>query len=133
MTINISAKAILNSLINLAGSTANLRIYNAPMPSAGASIGTCTLLAEIALGDPLGTLTSDANNYILTFNTTTPDTSANADGTAAWARITTSGEEWVADLDITATSGGGAITMPSTSIYHGGIVSLTSGTLTVPK
>lgn len=117
----------------MAGNAAVLRLYTSPVPAPGASIGSADLLCEITLGNPLGAITSDASYYILTLADSTPDSYADADGVAAWARITSSDGDWIGDFDVTATGNGGAITIKSTSVYAGGTVTLMSGVIKVAK
>ena len=51
---------------------------------------------------------------------------------ATWARVKDSTGATVFDCSVTATGGGGVITLNTTSIVSGSPVSITSGTLTVP-
>lgn len=59
------------------------------------------------------------------------DTNAANTGTATWARLTDGGDNFVADLSVTASGGGGDVTIDNTSITAGGTVNLTGGTFTV--
>jgi hypothetical protein len=65
---------------------------------------------------------------VLTFSAFTDDSSADATGTATWARITDSADTFVCDASV-GTSGAD-INLNSTSITVGGIIRITSGTLT---
>jgi hypothetical protein len=51
-------------------------------------------------------------------------------GTAAWARIRTSGGTAVMDIDVTNTGGGGELELVTTSITTGQPVQITALTLT---
>lgn len=86
-------------------------------------LGTCTF-AHAPLGtESGGTLTAAA---------ITPDNLADNNGVATWARIATSAGVAVMDLDVTATGGGGAIQMVSTTIAVNGPIAFTSFTMTMP-
>lgn len=91
--------------------------------------GFASTLAQITLNDPCATVSGDT----LTFDVSPvpSDSSANATGTAAEARIKDSdGNVIVSGLTVTASGGGGNIIIGSTSITSGQAVSLTSGTIT---
>ena len=60
------------------------------------------------------------------------DSSADATGTAVWARVLDSAGTVCMDLDVTVTGGGGYIQMPTTSIVAGGPIAFTSFTATMP-
>lgn len=121
--------ALLSSLVSQAGTSALLRLYSGTRPSSGAAVGGGnTLLAELTCnGSSFGSVSSG----VLTLGSVTQDSSANATGVATWARLVQSdGSTWVADFTVTATGGGGDITMASTTITSG-LPVLTSGTLTI--
>lgn len=102
-----------------------LKIYNGSRPATG---GAATTL--------LGTLTFSTTSApapaggVLTFDPITPDTSADATGTATWARITDSDDNFVMDLNVGATGSGADIELSTTSIVAGGVISVTSATIT---
>lgn len=114
-----------------AGATgATIDFYTTPMPATTATgitsqtkLGTCVCSTTSAPNASAGTLT---------LNTITSDSSADASGTAAWARIKDSSGNAVMDCDITVTGGGGAIQMVSTTITAGGPIAFTSFTITMP-
>ena len=85
-----------------------------------------TLLATLTCSDPCGT----TSGGVLTFSAVTEDSSADANGTASWARISDSDGNGVVDLDV-GTSGAG-INLNTTTIVSGGPVRITSGSITVP-
>jgi hypothetical protein len=90
--------------------------------------GMAVVLADITLADPCGTVASG----VLTFSgMPRSDTSANATGTAAAARIRdSSGNDIVTGLTVTATGGGGDIQLNSVSISTGQTVEITSASIT---
>ena len=85
-----------------------------------------TVLATITLNDPSGTVT----NGVLTLSgTPLSDTSADADGTAAAARIRDSDNNDVI-TGLTVGTGSEDIVLDSVSITTGQTVTITSGTIT---
>jgi hypothetical protein len=131
----VANSGYLEKIVSMTGSGGKFTLYTSPMPSTGGgAVGAATQLGQVTLASTLGTVTwnSGTNKYDLTFNASTPDMVTDADGTAAWARITSSGGTWIADFDVTATGGGGAIIMPNTTIYSGGTLTLSSAVLSLP-
>jgi len=123
--------AMAQGIIDDAGTNAKLRIYDGTKPAAGAAITTETLLAEMTFGGALGT----ASAGDLDFNVTgLSDASADATGTATWARVVTSGDAWVMDMDVsTVAANTGALQMDDTSIQLGGAVTINASSLTMPN
>lgn len=107
-----------------AGSGAGkLRIYDGTRPATGGA--ATTLLAELTLSDPSA---DAAAAGALTFNAITQDASANATGTATWARIVDSDGNVV--LDCSVGTSGADIILNTTSIVSGATVSVTSAVIT---
>jgi hypothetical protein len=100
------------------------RFYTGSRPATGGT--ATTLLAEVTCSDPCGAVASG----VLTFSAFTQDASANATGTAVWCRVTDSAGTFVGDFSVTATGGGGEITLSTTSIVTGQPVQITSLTIT---
>lgn len=100
-----------------------LRIYDGVRPSTGSA--PTTLLAELTFTDPAAPAAAAG---VLTFSAITQDSSADASGTATWARIVDSGNNFVMDMDV-GTSGSD-INLNTVNIVAGGIVSVVSGTIT---
>ena len=87
--------------------------------------GMATVLAVLTLSDPCGTVSSG----VLTFSAITADSSADATGTAAEARIKdSSGNVIVSGL--TVGTSGSNINLNTTSITAGGTVSLSAASIT---
>lgn len=119
-----------NTLMNAGSGPATIEIYSGTIPTnADTAIGAQVLLAVLTCSDPAAPAASAS---VLTFSAITGDSSANATGTATWARIKDSTGATVFDCSVTATGGGGVMTLNTTSIVSGSPVSITSGTLTVP-
>jgi hypothetical protein len=101
-------------------------------PAAGVlqigTAGMATVLAEITLADPCGTVAGG----VLTFaGFPRSDASANATGTAAAARIRDStGVDVVTGITVTATGGGGTVVLDNINITAGQQVQINSATIT---
>ena len=105
-----------------------IKIYDGAQPAnADTAVGGQTLLAELTFGDPSA---GAASAGLLTFNSIAQDASANATGTATWARIEDSNSNTVFDCDVGAS--GATINLNTVSIVIAGTVSITSFTVTVP-
>lgn len=136
MTINITIAtrnamlSAINTAVNAGAGAGKLRIYDGSKPAnADTAVGAQVLLAEITLADPAfaapsgGTMDIDADPDV-------SDASANATGTASWARIVDSDNNAV--YDGTVATSGADFNISSTSITSGQTVTLVSGTLTLP-
>lgn len=127
MTLGYSTalrNAQLDAVTAAIGTSGKLRIYDGTRPATG---GTVTnLLAELPLS---ATAAPAASTALLTLNSITSDSAADATGTASWFRIVTSANAFVIDGSVTATGGGGDLQINSVSLTAGGIVSVTSFTI----
>jgi hypothetical protein len=112
-----------------------LRIYTGSQPATPATAPSGTLLVEITLNDPAfaaaasGTAALDVSPAV--------SGTGVAAGTAGWGRFLTSTEAaatglGVVDGSVTATGGGGDITIATTTISIGLAVPITSASLTAP-
>ena len=80
-----------------AGADAQILLVNGTRPlNGGALTGGNTILAELVAGATFATVTGG----VLTANAITRDNEGNADGTPTFARILTSADGWVADIDL---------------------------------
>lgn len=118
-----------NTITTRAGNAALLRIYSGTIPAdADASI-TGTLLAELTCGSPFAPAASSEG--VLTANSVTQDSSANATGTASHFRLYASdGTTVVMQGTVTASGGGGDLQLVTTSITSGQPVQITSYVMT---
>ncbi len=116
--------ARLDAITTFVGASGKLRIYNGTQPATGGAI--TTLLAELTLN---ATFAPGASNGVLTLNAITQDSSADATGTATWARIFKSDGTTIC-LDCTVGTSGADINLNTTSIVAGAAVSVTSATIT---
>lgn len=107
-----------------------LRIYDGSQPAtADTAIGSQVLLAELRFNV---TAAPAASAGVLTFNAITADSSANATGTAAWARcLKNDGSSVVMDVSVGTSDAN--VVLNTVSISSGGSVSVTSFTYTVAK
>lgn len=111
------------------GDACLIRLYTAPRPAHVADAATGTLLAELTGGTPFA---AAAINGILSANAIEADPGAAATGDAAWFRcLQSDGTTAVIDGSVTATGGGGDLTMPSVTITIGEPVEVTSCTITM--
>lgn len=103
-------------------------IYNGTIPATAATaVTTQTKLGTLTFSDPSGSVTSG----VFTASSITQDSSADATGTASWARIKDSTGATVGDIDITSTGGGGLLQLNTVNIVAGGPIIVTALTLSV--
>lgn len=105
-----------------------LRIYDGTRPAnASTAITTQVLLAELRFANPAA---ASVTNGVITFDTISPDTSANATGTATWARcLKSDGTTAICDMNVDTSNAN--IIVTTTAISAGVQVSVTSATVTV--
>jgi len=116
--------ARLDAITTFAGGSGILRIYSGTRPATGGAI--TTVLAELTLN---ATFAPAASAGVLTLNAITSDSSADATGTATWARIFTSdGTTIVADCSVGTSAAD--IILNTVSIVAGAVVACTSATIT---
>ena len=104
-----------------------LQLYTGPQPGAGAVITTETLLADISLTIPCGSIADG----ILTLATPIEDSNLPDSGTIIWGRLMDGNEAWIADLDVGAEGSGAALELAGVIVYQGGIVRITAAVLTL--
>ena len=105
-----------------------IKIYTGSMPATPeTAIGVQVLLGTLVFSDPCGNVSSG----VLTMSAISQDVSADATGTATWARIANSDGTAIFDVDITATGGGGVMQLNTTSIVVGGPILCTAFTVSV--
>lgn len=135
MTLTLSAaarSAMADTLVDLldAGSGAGtIEIRSGSRPAGPGTTATGTLLATVTLIDPAFGSASSGVATMADPNAVT----AVADGTATWFRAKDSSGTAVFDGKVTATGGGGDLTLATTTITTGLSVDITSGgTITQP-
>jgi hypothetical protein len=125
---NSAADAVVD-LVDAGAGAGKLRIYTGSQPAGPDSAATGTLLVDIALADPaFGAASSGA----AALASTPRSASASAAGTAGWFRILDSNNVAYIDGSVTATGGGGDLTLDNVSIASGQTVNITGLTYTHP-
>jgi len=120
--------ARLDAVETAIGASAKLQIYSGSMPASCAASATGTKLAEIALGSDWA---ANASSGSKSFSNTPLSTTGLAGGSAGYFRVVdSSGTTCHMQGTITATGGGGDMTIDNTSIASGQAVNVTSFTLT---
>lgn len=115
--------ARLDAITTAIGASGLLRIYDGTRPASGGT--ATTLLAQLTLS---AAFAPAASLGVLTASAIGSDASADATGTATWARLTTSGGVFVADMGV-GTSGQ-EVTLNTVSIVITGTVACTSLVIT---
>ncbi len=117
---------MLDQITSGVGTSGLIRIYDSTVPAnVGTALGAQVLLAELACS---ATFAAGASGGVLTLNSITSDTSANATGTATFFRITTSGG--TAQVQGTVGTSGSDLNLNTTSIVSGATVAISSFTIT---
>ena len=122
---------MLDEVTGYAGASAILKIFSGTQPAGGGA--ETTVLAQLTCN---ATFAAAASGGVLTLNSITADSSANASGTATWFRIYQSdGTTFVLDGDVSTTGAGtGDLQLDDTSIVLGGTVALGGpNTITAPN
>ena len=118
-----------------AGSTvANpyIELRTGSKPARPDATATGTLLGTLTCASGTGAVSLvGGTTPTLTFGTITPDASADATGTAGWARFYNRDNVAVFDIDVTNTGGGGFGTMNTTSVTIGGPITAPSVAITL--
>lgn len=128
-TLGSSMATLLKNAIDAGAGPGTIKIYTGSMPATpGTAISSQTLLGTLTCSDPCGTVTDN----VLTFSAITSDSSADATGTAAWARISDSNGNGKMDLDVGAIGSGAALQMNATAVVAGGPIAMYSLTITFP-
>lgn len=125
---NAAVKAV-SDLLDAGAGPGTVEIRTGAQPANADAAATGTLLAVLTLSDPAFGAPSAG---VVTANSITGDSSANASGTAGWFRAKDSNGNAVIDGNITATGGGGDLELDDVNIVAGGTVNITAWTITQP-
>lgn len=106
-----------------------IEIRDGAMPADPQTAATGTVLATVVLANPAAGAAASGAATI----TNPASVTAAATGTASWARFYDRDNAAVMDCDVTATGGGGSITLSTTSITSGVAVDLDAITYTQPQ
>jgi hypothetical protein len=124
---NAMADALVD-LLDAGAGAGKIEIRSGTRPANPNTAATGTLLATVTLIDPAF---GAAASGVATLTDPAAVTAA-ATGTATWFRAMDSNNAAVMDGDVTATGGGGDLTLATTSITSGLSVDITGGTVTMP-
>lgn len=119
----------ITALLDSGVSGGHIEIRTGSQPATVATGATGTLLGTLTLSKPAFGSASAGTG---TAAAITGDSSADATGTAGWFRAYDLAGTGVIDGAITATGGGGDMTLDSVSIVAGGTINVTSWTITMP-
>lgn len=129
VTTRSALATALISQIDAGTGPATIAFYTGTQPAGpDTAITDQVLLGTLTCSDPSATQSAG----VITFNTITQDSAADASGTAAWARLADSTGAGVADFKVTSASGDGAIKLNTTEVVVGGPISISGFTITMP-
>ena len=125
--ISSSMMTVLLNAVDNDAAAGYIEFYTGTMPAkpetapggGNTKLGTCTCSVTS------GSVASGA----YTFSAITMDSDADADGTAAWARVRDGAGNACFDVDVSVTGGSGTVQMPTTSIKSGGPIAFNSFTI----
>ena len=116
----------IRDAIDAGAGAGTVKVYSGSMPADVATAITAqVLLGTLTFSDPCGAVSAG----VLTMSAITQDASADASGTASFARILDSAGVAVMDVDITTTGGGGTMQMNTTNIVAGGPILISAFTI----
>lgn len=124
---NASTDSVVD-LVDAGTGAGTLKIYTGSQPASANDAATGTLLATVTFADPAFGASASGTAAA---TDPAPVTGA-ATGTAGWFRVADSAGTTVFDGSVTATGGGGDLTLSSTSISTGISVDLTAFSYTTP-
>ncbi len=124
-----AANAALDAIrtrIDAGSGAGTIKIYTGTIPTTAATaVGSQVLLGTLTFSDPSA---PSATARTLTFDTITQDSSADATGTAAWARIADSDGTTIFDCSV-GSSSGVVLQLNTTAINALGPIAVTAFTL----
>jgi len=110
----------IRAAMNAGATGATLKLYTtgSGRPATGAAISDQTLLGTLTFATDCGLVT----NGVLTFAALVEDSAADNSGTATWCRIADSDGNFVMDMSVSMTGGGGDVTMNDNVLIAGGMI-----------
>ncbi len=115
--------------LDAGGGDATIKLYTGTMPATPeTAINSQVLLGTCACSYPVGT----ESGGTLTFGTIDNDVSADATGTATWARFSTVGGTACFDGNVGTVGSGSWIEMVTTAIVATAPIAFTAGSITLP-
>lgn len=113
----------LAAALDAGSGPALIQVYAGTLPaSADTAITDQTLLGTLTCADPCGSVSAGT----LTLGPIAQDAAADASGTASFARLSDSAGQAVMDIDITATTGTGALKLNTVTLVAGGPIAIDS-------
>ena len=126
---NAAANAVAD-LVDAGSGSGLIRIYTGTQPTSADLPPSGTLLATVTTNDPAyGSAGSGTADLVVSPTLTATGIAA---GTAGWFRMLDSTGATILDGSITATGGGGDMTMNTVTISVGLSLQLTAGSITMP-
>lgn len=125
--ISNSLATVLLNAVDADASAGYIEFYTGTMPAKpeSAPAGGNTKLGTCTCSVTSGVVASG----VYTFSAITMDSSADATGTATWARVRDGAGNACFDVDVSVTGGTGTVQMPTTSIVSGGPIAFNSFTI----
>lgn len=126
---NDARSAGVDAIVDLLGPNPRLKIYTGTMPaSPSTGLSGNTLLANFELDDPAFAAAVNGVASAETFD----DVTALADGTATWCSLTTAGGARKIEGTVGVSAGTYNLVVNTTTFVTGGLVSISSLTITIP-
>lgn len=127
---NAAANGVVDLLdVGTTNAAGKIEIRDGVQPADPQTAATGTVLATVVLANPAA-----GNAATGTATITDPaSVTASATGTASWARFYDRNNAAVFDCDVTATGGGGTLTLSTVSLTSGVAVDMGAITVTVPQ
>jgi hypothetical protein len=128
---NATASAACDAIVDRldTGGAGTIKVYTGTIPTdADTAVGAQTLLATLTFS---ATAFGAASNGVATAAAITSDSSADTNGTAAWARLANGAGTTI--MDVTVGTSGEDINFNTVSFVTGATVAISSMTVTVPK
>lgn len=113
--------AAIGTALDASLTAGRLRLYSASRPAQGEVLSTQVLLAEFRLSKPIvqtledGVMRFAPIRHVL----------CHRSGLAAWARLLSGDEEWVADMDVGLPDSGAEVELSTLTLFAGGAVNIT--------
>ena len=131
--VKTSALTAIRDAIDAGAGAGTVKIYTGTIPTdANTAVGAQVLLGTLTFPYPCTTAPGSMTAGVLTAGTIVQDSSADATGTATWARIADSTGATVMDIDVSATGGTGALQMNTAAIVAAGPILISSFIVTIP-
>lgn len=129
-----AAKAACDAVVDLldVGGAGYLEIRTGSQPATANTAASGTLLGTLTLSATAFGAATTASPSVATAAAITSDTSADNSGTAGWFRAYNNAGTAIIDGSVTATGGGGDMTLDTVTIVAGGTIAITSWTVSHP-